>query len=145
MYPAFKTLITHCRDEYGWSDDDTKPYLPRWKTPSEENYTDVQEDEISTWVYKNSLKLRSAPYVANIATYKGGGYVYMFPRNVTWAIDELRELKEQIWIDANTRGVFLEFAVYNPNVNLFASVIMVTEFMHSGGASARVEGKVRCQ
>ena len=46
-------------------------------------------------------------------------------------------------MDVNTRAVFLEFTVYNANVNLFGSVIMLIEFMATGGAVTRSEVKVR--
>ena len=45
-------------------------------------------------------------------------------------------------MDVNTRAVFLEFTVYNANVNLFGSVIMLIEFMATGGAVTRAEVKV---
>ncbi|KAK3090847.1 hypothetical protein FSP39_015186 [Pinctada imbricata] len=138
-----QTLIFHCRDEYGWSDDDTKPYLPGWVKPPPENLTAMVEDEDpSPWVYQNSLKLRNAPYMATITSYKGGGYAVMFERDYLRNKKMLEGLKNQIWLDEHARGVFLEFTVYNPNINLFGSVIMVTEFMSSGGAVARQEVKV---
>ena len=44
------------------------------------------------------------------------------------------------WIDYYTRAVFLEFTVYNPNVNLFSYVNYLMEFPATGGiiASPRI-------
>ncbi|OWF47600.1 Polycystic kidney disease and receptor for egg jelly-related protein [Mizuhopecten yessoensis] len=139
--PALSTMIKHCRDEYGWTDDDAKHYLPGWKKPPEENITALKEEK-SPWVYQNSVKLKSAPYMGTISTYKGGGYVALFERNVTWTNRIIEKLKKDVWLDVYTRGVFLEFAVYNPNINLFSSAILLTEFVSSGGAVARIEFKV---
>jgi hypothetical protein len=48
--------------------------------------------------------------------------------------ENLKELRKDVWLDVHSRGVFLEFTVYNPNLNLFGSMIMLVEFMKSGGA-----------
>lgn len=138
-----REVILHCRDEYGWSDDDAKIYLPRWQKPDKENITELTKPKNpGPWVYQSSVKLANAPYMATMSTYKGGGYVYMFERNVDRTKQKLSELKNQIWMDAHTRAIFLEFTVYNPNINLFGSMIMVIEFLHSGGAIPRLECKV---
>ncbi|XP_069123478.1 uncharacterized protein [Argopecten irradians] len=139
--PKLATLIKHCRDEYGWSDDDAKHYLPGWVKPPKENITALKKEK-TPWVYQNSVQLKSAPYVGTISTYKGGGYVALFERNVTWTKRIIEELKRDVWLDVYTRGVFLEFAVYNPNINLFSSAVLLTEFVSSGGAVARIEFKV---
>lgn len=55
----------------------------------------------------------------------------------------MQELEDHDWLDVNSRAVFLEFTVYNANVNLFGSVIMLIEFMSTGGAVTRAEVKVR--
>lgn len=122
-------------------DDDTKPYLPKWAEIPEENITSMM-DQKTPWIYQDSVDLKNAPYMATISTYKGGGYVSLFKRNKTWTLETIKELKTNDWLDVNTRGVFLEFAVYNPNVNLFGSAIMVIEFMSTGGTVARTEFKV---
>ena len=46
------------------------------------------------------------------------------------------------WIDVRTRAVFLEFTVYNANINLYGSVIMLVEWMATGSAITRAEVKV---
>ena len=54
----------------------------------------------------------------------------------------LRILERQEWIDTRTRAVFVEFTLYNANVNLFASVIMGVEWMAAGSAVTKAEVKV---
>jgi len=43
-------------------------------------------------------------------------------------------LFENSWIDYYTRAVFSEFTLYNPNVNLFTSVQLLSEFPPTGAA-----------
>lgn len=142
--PALKPMIKHCRDDYGWTDDDAKDYIPGWKKIPEENRTALQEEK-SPWIYQNSVQLKSAPYMGTMSTYKGGGYVALFERNLTWTKRIIDQLKKDVWMDVYTRGVFLEFAVYNPNINLFSSAVLLIEFVASGGAIARTEFKVYIQ
>ena len=46
----------------------------------------------------------------------------------------LDSLHRDLWIDRQTRAVFIEFTLYNPNVNLFTSVQLLTEFPPVGAA-----------
>ncbi|CAG2212605.1 PKD1L2 [Mytilus edulis] len=135
------SLINHCRNEYGWTDDDAKDYLPGWVKPDISNLSAVEESK-TPWVYRNSFELANAPYLGEISTYKGGGYVAMFERNVERTNELIDHLRKEVWLDVYTRGVFLEFTVYNPNLNLFGSMIMLVEFMQSGGAVTRMEFKI---
>ena len=45
----------------------------------------------------------------------------------------MKSLQQQRWINNHTRAVFLEFAVYNANVNLFGIATIVAEFIPGGG------------
>ncbi|KAK3592416.1 hypothetical protein CHS0354_004041, partial [Potamilus streckersoni] len=131
-----------CRDDYNWVDDDTKPYLPGWQTPTEDQAVILDKmDEPNPWVYQSAFKLKNAPYVATVQTYKGGGYVLNFERSYRRTIRNVTRLRSEGWLDLNTRAVFLEFSVFNPNMNLFASIIMVQEFTAIGGAIPRSEFK----
>jgi hypothetical protein len=91
-----------------------------------------------------NYRLKSAPYVATLQTYKGGGYVINFERSYRRTVRNLTRLRQEDWLDLRTRAVILEFTVYNPNSNLFASAVMTTEFPAFGAAMARSEFKVQC-
>ena len=92
------------------------------------------------------IRLKNMPYPATLTTYKGGGYVFNFERSYRRTKRNLTRLREEDWLDLTTRAIFLEFTVYNPNANLFASAIMVSEFPSWGGAIHRTEFKVgNCQ
>ncbi|KAL3878017.1 hypothetical protein ACJMK2_035653 [Sinanodonta woodiana] len=143
IQPSMGHLWHECRDDYNWMDDDTKPYLPGWQTPTEDQAVRLEMlDEVNPWVYQSALKLKNAPYVATVQTYKGGGYVFNFERSYRRTIRNVTRLRSEDWLDLNTRAVFLEFSVFNPNMNLFASIIMVQEFTAIGGAIPRSEFKI---
>ncbi|XP_062567408.1 polycystin-2-like, partial [Saccostrea cucullata] len=46
----------------------------------------------------------------------------------------INELLENNWIDRNTRAIFVEFTIYNSNVNLFAYVVYLVEFPEVGSS-----------
>ena len=50
--------------------------------------------------------------------------------SATEVVDELMQYK---WIDGLTRAVFVEFLLYNPNVNLYAISMLNFEFPETGG------------
>lgn len=64
----------------------------------------------------------------------------MFGIVLSW--QAIKDAQDNGWLDQRTRAVFLEFTVYNPNVNLFASVVLLTEFLTTGGATATADIKV---
>jgi len=47
--------------------------------------------------------------------------------------EDLLELQQQHWINNHTRAIFLEFSVYNAQVNLFAICTFAAEFLPGGG------------
>ncbi len=46
----------------------------------------------------------------------------------------VRELYDNFWIDRNTRAVFLDFVLFNPNVNLYVFITALIEFPLIGNA-----------
>ena len=53
-------------------------------------------------------------------------------RNETDVI--LADLKSNLWLDRGTRAVFIDFTVYNANINLFCVIRLLMEFPATGGA-----------
>ena len=57
-----------------------------------------------------------------ITTYGGGGYTQDIGRNRAATELIVSDLKQNLWLDRGTRAVFLDFTVYNANINLFCVV-----------------------
>lgn len=63
----------------------------------------------------------------------GGGYVYYLKNNSLDAINsDLNKLQDNNWIDRQTRAVFIEYTLYNPNVDLFMYSLILFEHLTSG-------------
>ena len=51
----------------------------------------------------------------------------------------LIHVQESLWVSRATRAVFVDFAVYNANINLFCVVKLIFEFPATGGVIASSE------
>lgn len=90
------------------------------------------------WTYSSPHHLGSYPYSGEAAIYGGGGYYidldtyvnktsYSAKNHLKATMKEkLKKLYNQNWPDRGMRALFLEFATYNVNVNLFCFVKYVT-------------------
>ena len=59
--------------------------------------------------------------------------MYEFRGRLSELRNHLKQLKKFNWIDENTRAVFLQLSLYNPNVQLFTSVTFLIEILSTGG------------
>lgn len=66
------------------------------------------------------------------------GYVVDLPCNASRAAAILGQLRRDAWIGPATRGLFLSFTMYNPNVNLFGYAQLLVELSPSGVAAANI-------
>ena len=70
--------------------------------------------------------------------YSGGGYVIpVWTTRMLRMRDSLEKLQNASWIDEKTRAVFLEFTVFNPRTDLFASTVLLFEFTDIGTLDSR--------
>jgi hypothetical protein len=67
-------------------------------------------------------------------TYGGGGFIQTLHNQKVVSENIVDELLTHTWIDRYTRAVFVEFSLYNPNVNMFSYSIYLAEFSENGGA-----------
>ena len=74
------------------------------------------------WSYQSSDSLSNPSTTGQMATYGGGGSVQDLNsvKNTSRLI--IRELKEGLWITRGTRVIFVDFTLYNANLNLFCIV-----------------------
>lgn len=88
----------------------------------------------TAWLYSTESSLGESSYWGQVSTYGGGGYYQDLSRTQESSANQLQELKNNLWLDRGTRAVFLDFSVYNGNVNLFCIVRLLAEFPATGGA-----------
>lgn len=55
-------------------------------------------------------------------SYDGGGFVMDLAQDANTSLEIIKYLFDNLWIDRGTRAVFVDFTVYNANINLFGQV-----------------------
>jgi len=57
--------------------------------------------------------------------YGSGGFVQLLSPDQNETTQIIQDLYDNLWIDRATRAIFLDFTIYNANVNLFCQVKLV--------------------
>lgn len=131
--------IKNCYYDYSYWNEEDNDYGPRW---SSYNTSYVPSSSIrniySSFQYSSGTELDSFPYVAQYSSYGAGGYAYTFNKSsgLDTVISDLTALRDNLWINQQTRALLLQFALYNPNVNLFSFCNIVFEILPSGSLVA---------
>ncbi|XP_055954867.1 uncharacterized protein LOC126810750 isoform X1 [Patella vulgata] len=129
---VMKNVIHECNEPYSLSNEDEETYMPEWKKL---NSTQSENDTGLPWVFSKADVLNGYPYWGVLELYGGGGYVQRLQGSKDVINQTFKTLESQNWIDRYTRAVFVEFTIYNPQVNLFAIATIVAEFDASGGVT----------
>lgn len=76
----------------------------------------------TSWTYTNEKDLNGSSHWGLIATYSGAGYYQDLSRTREVTALQIASLKKNLWLDRGTRAAFIDFSVYNANINLFCVV-----------------------
>ena len=87
----------------------------------------------AAWTFVSSLDIWGLPTTGYHSTYGGGGYIAEFVVNYNISKIILKDLYKYIWINRNTRAVFIEFTLYNSDNNVFVYISFLCEFPETGG------------
>ena len=122
-----KEAFSVCNDYYSMFTEDKGNYTAGWQSTNKtSNMTS------SPWCYQSTSDLGGLPFLGLIGTYGGGGYSFDLTfSNVTE--NYLNPLKDNAWIDARTRAIFVEIAIYSAQVNLFGVATFLTEWIPTNG------------
>ncbi|XP_040265345.1 polycystic kidney disease protein 1-like 3 [Bufo bufo] len=107
--------------------EDMSSYGPKWST------LDGSNDSADMWVYHTEDELGAHPVWTQMGYYLGGGYVVELGLNRSSAASVITDMETSNWLDSYTKGIFVEFNVYNANVNLFCLVNFILETTMIGG------------
>merc|ERR1712142_626109 len=109
-----------CYDSYSPSKEETEPFGLKNST---------------AWIYHTEDELDGSSHWGSLDfTYSGAGYYQDLTEKKDSSLELIESLKSNLWIDRATRAVFIDFTVYNANINLFCVVRLVVEFPATGGA-----------
>ncbi|XP_071328687.1 polycystin-1-like protein 2 [Trachinotus anak] len=117
-------FVPDCNALYSWEVEDMGSYTTGWNHSVGGN---VSTSPSSPWMYQTQAQLRAHPVWGKNVLYRGGGYVAELGPDLQNASSTLEYLSRNKWLDMYTRAVFVEFTVYNANVNLFCIVTLLLE------------------
>ncbi|XP_048736495.2 polycystin-2-like [Ostrea edulis] len=122
-------------------DSDTEEYCLEWTklTPSCAQLRDKVGFTSNSWKYTDAEEIWGTSQMGQHGTYDGGGYLLKFTKNRYQAHAMLSEIEDLRWIDRGSRAVFIEFTLYNPNLNIFIYSRYLAEFLETGGVLLSVD------
>ena len=128
----FKYLINTCYSD-SFFQMDSKDYSFNWTNFNSSYIPNI--DLLNTYKsfqHMSASSLDNYPYMTDLNTYLGDGYVF----NLTGSLNELQSnltlLQKLNWIDKQTRAIFIQFLLFNPNINMFAYLNILFEILPSG-------------
>ena len=75
-----------------------------------------------SWYYRSQEELDGLSHWGLVSTYSGAGYVQDLTQNKTESENIISYLFDERWIRRGTRVIFIDFTVYNANINLFCVI-----------------------
>ena len=81
---------------------------------------------VCSWIYRSSDELDGSSHWGQVSLYGGGGFVQDLAPSMEESLAQLKPLFDNLWLDRATRAVFVDFTVYNANINLFCVIKYVT-------------------
>ncbi|XP_072517247.1 polycystin-1-like protein 2 [Salminus brasiliensis] len=128
--------VPDCHASYSWEVEDMGSYGPGWNRWIDGN---LSKTLLTPWQYQTQSRLKAHPVWGAVALYRGGGFVVDLGPDQQDASSVLQYLFDNTWLDVFTRAVFVEFTVYNANVNLFCIVTLMFETTAVGAFQYRAE------
>lgn len=131
-------LSSRCWYDYDLPNEEKQSYSPGWNNETSHSYKSAIR---RAFQYQSSNQLDTYMYTSDHSYYSGAGYIYEFRGRLSDLQSNISQLHQLSWIDKQTRAVIIQLTLYNPNVQLFTSVIFLAEFLSSTNidVSARFE------
>ncbi|VDI23340.1 Hypothetical predicted protein, partial [Mytilus galloprovincialis] len=124
---------TRTGPKYSIPTEEDKDFCFRWKSGKCDKEEEARSFSYAGWKFTSALDIWGIPIPGRYRTYGGGGYITELDVNYDFSNRTLNELTDYLWIDRNTRAVFLECNLYTPDLNLFAYSMFLAEFPETGG------------
>ncbi len=129
---GFKNLIDTCYSD-SFFQMDSKDFSFNWSSFNSSFIPNIEMlNTYKSFQHMSASSLENYPYMTGLNTYLGDGYVL----NLTGSLNEVQSnltlLRKLNWIDRQTRAIFIQFLLFNPNINMFAYLNILFEILPSG-------------
>ena len=130
--------VMFCGKTFSQQSEDESDYCKGWKSNNGSCFGEGQANIQKAFLYLPASTSTALPHVTENHYYSGGGYVTEIGVTQASAVNDLNVLKEHSWIDLQTRVVFVDFMVFNPNSRLFSHVQTVFEILSFGAIEMKL-------
>ncbi|XP_027959540.1 polycystic kidney disease 2-like 2 protein isoform X3 [Eumetopias jubatus] len=117
VYSSLQSLMNECYDRYTSKNEDLADF--GLKVETEWKY--ATPDSTSPWHW------------GFVGVYRNGGFIFTLSKSKSETKNKFINLQLNSWITRGTRVIFIDFSLYNANVNLFCIIRLVAEFPATGG------------
>ncbi|XP_004744946.1 polycystic kidney disease 2-like 2 protein isoform X1 [Mustela erminea] len=117
VYSSLQSLMDECYDRYTSKNEDLADFGLQVET--EWKYS--PPDSTSPWHW------------GFVGVYRNGGFIFTLSKSKSETKNKFIDLQLNSWITRGTRVIFIDFSLYNANVNLFCIIRLVAEFPATGG------------
>ncbi len=126
-------MISFCNQEYSSLNQEDSSFGFEWQNYNS-SYTpnSTFENIYTSFQFTKSSQIKSYPYLGLINTYLGGGYLHKMTGDSQTIRNNLKILESLQWIDRQTAAIFVEFTLYNPNLNLYQFGVILFEIISTG-------------
>lgn len=119
--------LLDCTKWFKDSQRDTQRYDPQWQSYTVLPYRQLFPRLSEPWIYQTAFESQTLPVFGQIDLYTGGGYIINLGRTLANSLSVLRYVRRSSWINRRTTVVFIEFAIYGVDSNLFNVVTITAE------------------
>lgn len=77
---------------------------------------------LDRWEYQTESELEGSSHWGLIGTYSGAGNVQKLGSLKNESELTIQYLEDNLWVRRGSRAVFIDFSVYNANINLFCVI-----------------------
>lgn len=128
-----RSYIDFCDADLTLFNSDTNNYGFGWSAYNSSFVPAHGTEQIyNAFQYQDATTLEGYPYTGEYNTYPGDGYVYELRGSLSYIQGNISQLQQMSWVDRQTRAVFVEFATYNPNINMLIVATILIEFLPTG-------------
>ncbi|XP_076075848.1 polycystin-2-like [Mytilus galloprovincialis] len=131
VLPFFGKIRT--RPKYYLPMEENRDFCFGWVSGICDKEREARSFSYAGWKFTSAVDIWGIPIPGRYSTYGGGGYITELAVNFDFSNRTLNELTDYLWIDRNTRAIYLEFNLYAPDLNLFAYSMFLAEFPETGG------------
>ncbi|XP_070271038.1 polycystin-2-like protein 2 [Myotis yumanensis] len=117
VYSSLQFLMSDCYAKYTSENEDVSDF--GLKADTEWKYSTPNSNSLWHWGF--------------VGVYGNGGYIFTLSKSKSETKNKFIKLQQNNWITRGTRVIFIDFTLYNANVNLFCIIRLVAEFPATGG------------